>query len=94
MLEFAALLRFVGRSPGWRARSACQAGCQGAILIGVLPAALLVASVVRGERETVLGMSSAAFGSILIVLGVAAYAANCLIRPRGWTVAAEPEASA
>jgi len=35
----------------------------------------------------VLGMSSAAFGLLLIALGVVAYGVNYWLRPRGWGAA-------
>jgi hypothetical protein len=68
-------------------------GLPGAILIGVLPTLLLVFSIVRGEREMVLGMSSTTFGLILMALGVAAYGVNYLIRPGGWSTTSETVAT-
>jgi amino acid transporter len=90
MLEFAALIALRIREPELPRPFRVPGGVPGVILIGVLPGALLLVSIIRGERETILGMSSAAFGLILIALGVAAYAVNYRLRPRGWTVAAEP----
>jgi hypothetical protein len=61
----------------------------GAILVGIAPLFLLGFSVVRSESEHILGMSSFAFGAILIAAGVVAYFANQAIRPQGWAVPQE-----
>jgi hypothetical protein len=57
----------------------------GAIAIGVMPVLLLGFSVVRSETEQVWGMSSFAFGMILIGAGVVAYLLNHAVKPEGWT---------
>jgi hypothetical protein len=44
---------------------------------------------VRSEHESVLGMSSFAFGMILIGLGVVAYFVNHAVKPEGWIPAEE-----
>jgi amino acid transporter len=85
MLEFAALIALRIREPNLPRPFKVHGGLLGVSLVGVAPAALLVFSIVRGERETVLGMSSAAFGSMLIALGWVAYGINHLLRPHGWT---------
>ena len=59
-------------------------GMFGAVAIGIAPVLLLGFAVVRGEHESVLGMSSFAFGMILIGAGVAAYGINRLLKPKGW----------
>jgi hypothetical protein len=41
-------------------------------------------SIFRSEHESVAGMSSFAFGMILIGAGVVAYGLNHLFRPDGW----------
>jgi hypothetical protein len=43
--------------------------------------------VIRSEHESILGMSSFAFGMILIAAGVLAYAINRALKPEGWSVA-------
>ena len=53
-----------------RARSAFPAGMFGAIAVGIAPMLLLGFAVVRSETEQVLGMSSFAFGMMLIAAGV------------------------
>jgi hypothetical protein len=45
---------------------------------------LLGLSAVRGETEHILGMSSFAFGVLLIVAGFVAYSVNALLKPQGW----------
>jgi hypothetical protein len=45
---------------------------------------LLGFSVVRSETEQVLGMSSFAFGMLLIAAGVFAYFLNHAVKPQGW----------
>jgi len=37
-----------------------------------------------GQSEHILGMSSFAFGILLIVAGFVAYAVNLLLKPQGW----------
>jgi hypothetical protein len=44
-------------------------------------------SIFRSQHETVFGMSSFAFGMILMAAGVVAYGLNHLLRPGGWTPA-------
>ena len=46
---------------------------------------LLGFSIVRSEHESILGMSSFAFGMILIAAGFVAYALNHALKPAGWT---------
>jgi hypothetical protein len=45
---------------------------------------LLAFSVIRSEHESILGMSSFAFGMILIGAGVVAYFINHALKPAGW----------
>ena len=68
-------------------------GLAGAIVAGVLPTLLLAFSIIRGEHERVLGMSSASFGLILMALGGFAYVINYRLRPQGWSVSVEPPPS-
>jgi amino acid transporter len=74
MLEFAALVVLRVREPQMLRPFRVPGGTSGAIAIGVLPAALLVFAVVRSENERIAGMSSFAFGMMLIAGGFAAYA--------------------
>ena len=61
----------------------------GAIAVGIAPALLLGFSVIRSETEQVLGMSSFAFGMILIASGVLAYLINHALKPQGWAPVSE-----
>ena len=72
--------RLLIRNPG---------GLFGAICIGIPPMLLLGFSVVRSEHEAILGMSSFAFGMILIGAGFVAYFVNHALKPAGWTAAQE-----
>lgn len=91
LLEFAALVALRVREPALHRPFRIPGGLPGVVLVSVLPATLLVFSFVKGEREAVLGMSSAAFGLVLMGLGVLAYGVNTLLRPQGWLVPARPE---
>ena len=55
----------------------------GAVAVGITPMLLLGFSVVRSETEQVLGMSSFAFGMLLIAAGVVAYFLNYAYQARG-----------
>jgi amino acid transporter len=83
-LEFAALIWLRFREPDLPRPFSVPGGKLGAIAIGIAPILLLGFSVVRSETETVLGMSSFAFGMILIGAGVLAYLLNTLLKPSGW----------
>ena len=50
---------------------------------------LLGFSIVRSQHEQVLGISSFAFGMLLIAAGVLAYILNLTLKPAGWTPVAE-----
>jgi amino acid transporter len=83
-LEFLALavLRFT--EPNLKRPFKVPGGLFGAIAIGIPPMLLLGFSVVRSEHESILGMSSFAFGMILIAGGFVAYALNHALKPSGW----------
>jgi amino acid transporter len=88
-LEFVALVALRIREPELPRAFRVPGGMLGAIFVGVAPILLLGFSVVRSESEQVWGMSSFAFGMILIVAGVVAYALNRAWKPEGWTPAQE-----
>lgn len=90
-LEFIALIVLRVREPELARPFRVPGGLFGAIAVGVAPVALLGFSVVRSETEQVLGMSSFAFGMILIAAGVGAYFINHALKPEGWTTAAVEE---
>ena len=84
-LEFVALVVLRIREPELPRAFRVPGGMFGAVAIGVMPVLLLGFSVVRSETEQVWGMSSFAFGMILIGAGVVAYLLNHAVKPEGWT---------
>ena len=78
-----AVLRF--REPDLARPFKVPGGRLGAIAIGIPPIMLLAFSVIRSQHESILGMSSFAFGMILIAAGFIAYAVNHLLKPAGWS---------
>ena len=86
-LEFVALVVLRIREPELPRAFRIPGGMFGAVAVGIAPMLLLGFSVVRSETEQVLGMSSFAFGMLLIVAGVLAYLLNHALRPEGWTPA-------
>jgi len=93
-LEFLALIFLRFREPELPRAFRVPGGMLGAFAIGIAPMLLLGFSVVRSESEQVLGMSSFAFGMILIGAGVAAYFVNHVLKPQGWTKHAKDEQQA
>jgi amino acid transporter len=95
-LEFLALIFLRIREPELPRAFRVPGGMFGAIAVGIAPMLLLGFSIVRSETEQVLGMSSFAFGMILIGGGVVAYVVNHVLKPGGWTVPAadKPELTA
>ena len=88
-LEFVALAVLRFREPELPRPFRVPGGLFGAIAIGIPPVLLLGFSVIRSEHEAVLGMSSFAFGMILIATGFLAYALNHLLKPAGWAAIRE-----
>ena len=86
-LEFAALVVLRIREPELPRAFRVPGGMFGAVAVGIAPMLLLGFSVIRSETEQVLGMSSFAFGMILIAAGIVAYFLNHALRPEGWTPA-------
>ena len=82
-----AVLRF--REPELPRPFRVPGGLFGAIAIGIPPMLLLGFSVIRSEHESILGMSSFAFGMILIATGFVAYFVNHALKPAGWSASAE-----
>jgi amino acid transporter len=89
VLEFVALAVLRFREPDLPRPFKVPGGLFGAIAIGIPPALLLVFAVARADHESILGISSFAFGMILIGAGVVAYAINHLLKPAGWSTPAE-----
>jgi len=88
-LEFIALIALRIREPELPRPFKVPGGLLGAIAIGIPPMLLLGFSIVRSEHESVLGMSSFAFGMVLILAGVVAYFVNHAVKPEGWIPAEE-----
>jgi len=83
-LEFAALVVLRFREPDLPRAFRVPGGKFGAIAVGIPPMLLLTFSIVRSQSEQVWGMSSFAFGMLLIAAGVLAYFANVALKPSGW----------
>jgi amino acid transporter len=90
-LEFLALIWLRVREPELPRPFRVPGGLLGAVMVGVAPTLLLGFAIVRSEHEQLLGMSSFAFGAMLIVAGVLAYMLNVALKPTGW---AQPEEKA
>ena len=84
VLEFAALAVLRFREPNLARPFRVPGGLFGAIAIGIPPVLLLAFAVIRSDHESILGMSSFAFGMILIAAGFVAYGVNHLLKPAGW----------
>ena len=84
MLEFAALIALRVREPNLARPFRVPGGILGAIAVGIPPLLLLGFDLVRSESEHVAGMSSFAFGAILVGAGVVAYFLNHALKPAGW----------
>ncbi len=94
-LEFAALIWLRVREPELKRPFRVPGGMFGAVAVGIAPVLLLGFAVARSEHEQVFGMSSFAFGIMLIAAGVIAYLVNNALKPSGWAPAAEkPEPAA
>jgi amino acid transporter len=95
-LEFLALIFLRIREPELPRSFRVPGGLFGAVAVGIAPVLLLGFSVLRSETEQVFGMSSFAFGMLLIAAGVVAYFLTHALRPGGWApVAADkPELTA
>jgi amino acid transporter len=86
VLEFAALIALRYREPNLSRPFRVPGGMAGAWLVGLCPTLLLVIAAVHGERETILGMSSLAFGTLLMLAGAVFYWLNAAVKPNGWSL--------
>jgi amino acid transporter len=94
-LEFAALVVLRIREPELPRAFRVPGGLFGAVALGIAPMLLLGFDLLRSQAEQVWGMSSFAFGMMLIGAGVVAYLLNHAVKPTGWTVTREkPEPAA
>src|SRR5437763_1028143 len=90
LLEFAALIVLRVREPELHRPFRVPGGTFGAIAVGIPPMLLLGFDLARSHTEQVLGMSSLAFGLILLSAGVSAYLLNHALKPAGWSTAERP----
>jgi amino acid transporter len=88
-LEFVALIYLRVREPELVRPFRVPGGMFGAIAIGITPMLMLGFSIIRSQHEEVLGMSSFAFGMLLIAAGIVAYALMHAVKPEGWAPSAE-----
>jgi amino acid transporter len=87
-LEFVALVALRIREPELKRPFKVPGGMIGAIAVGIPPTLLLGFAIVRGDHESILGMSGFIFGLLVIGAGVVAYLINYMLKPDGW---ARPE---
>jgi len=90
-LEFLALIVLRVREPNLARPFRVPGGMVGAVALGIAPVALLGFDLVRSESEHVWGMSSFAFGAIVIGAGVLAYFLKQVLKPAGWALPARHE---
>ncbi len=81
LLEFIALIVLRIKEPNLPRPFKVPGGLLGAVLIGVFPTLLLGFSIVRGDQEHILGLSSLVFGLFLIAAGFLAYGLDLALRP-------------
>jgi amino acid transporter len=93
-LEFLALIYLRVREPELPRPFRVPGGMFGAVAVGIAPMLLLGFSVLRSQTERVLGMSSFAFGMILIAAGVVAYGLSIAFKPAGWAPAQQKPGTA
>jgi amino acid transporter len=86
-LEFVALVVLRVREPDLPRAFRVPGGMLGAVAVGIPPLLLLGFSVVRSQQEQVLGMSSFAFGLLLMGAGLIAYGISTALKPAGWAAA-------
>jgi amino acid transporter len=80
-LEFTALVVLRVREPNLPRAFKIPGGMFGAVMIGLCPMLLLGYSIVQSDREQILGISSLAFGLVIIAAGFVAYAVDLTLRP-------------
>ena len=81
VLEFAALIALRLREPDLPRPFRVPGGLAGAVAVGVCPALMLGFSVMRGEEEHILGMSSLNFGLLVVAAGAVLYGLRLLAGP-------------
>jgi len=90
-LEFMALVVLRIREPHLARPFRVPGGLFGAIAVGIAPVLLLGFDLVHSEGERIWGMSSFAFGALVIAVGIIAYVVKQTIKPAGWAIATREE---
>jgi amino acid transporter len=93
-LEFLALVALRVREPELGRPFRVPGGMFGAIAVGVAPVLLLAIDLIRSENERIWGLSSFAFGAMIVGAGVLVYALKQIFKPAGWAVAERAEPAA
>ena len=93
-LEFLALIVLRIREPELKRPFRAPGGMLGAIALGLTPVLLLGIALVRSQSERIWGLSSIAFGAMVVGAGVAAYALKHILKPAGWAAAERIEPAA
>jgi amino acid transporter len=91
-LEFTALVVLRIREPRLRRPFRVPGGIFGAVAVGISPVLLLGFDLVRSQSEQVAGISSFAFGAIIIGAGVLVYVLKQALKPAGWAIPQEQSA--
>ncbi len=87
LLEFVALILLRIREPGLARPFRIPGGIPGCVLLSLGPALLLGVALVRNRSEQLGGISSLAFGLVLMLLGAVLYAGSSRLRRRHVAVA-------
>jgi amino acid transporter len=80
LLEFLALIFLRIREPNLPRAFRVPGGMVGAVMVGIVPMALLGYSIYSGDHEQILGMSAFTFGLIVISGGFIFYGIDALVR--------------
>ena len=73
ILEFITLVALRIREPELKRDFRVPGGLTGAILVGVFPLLLMSLALIRGQRESVLGVNALLFGATIIAIGFVIY---------------------
>ena len=92
MLEFVTLVVLRIREPELKREFRVPGGLVGAVMVGVFPLLLMSLAMVESESETILGINGLLFGLMIMVGGVALYAATKPMRRSVVAPAATPNA--